>query len=305
MQDKIVNIRNFGIIAHSGAGKTSLAEAVLYLSKSTDRLGKVDDGTSILDFEPEEIKRRITINSAFHHYTWKKTNVTLVDTPGDDNFISDTLSSLQVVDGALVVVDAIDGVKVQTEKVWNMALNFNLPRIIFINKMDRERADFFNVLGQIESVLKARAVPLTIPWGAEESFKGCVHLLQQKAYIYTGGAGESKTEAVPAELQDSVEEWREKLIEHIAETDDALLEKYLDGRELTPEELSQGLRNGIIHGKFAVVLCGSAAKLTGIDLLLDTVNQLFPSPIDRGPKDGEDPKTKQKIQREPSTDAPL
>src|SRR5512135_611079 len=198
MSGKTANIRNLVLIGHSGCGKTSLAEALLFTAGATSRLGRVDDGSSVLDYEPEEIKRKITISSAFHHYQWKKHTVYLADTPGDDNFLADTRAALHVVDAAVLVVDAVDGVKVGTEKVWQTADHYQLPRLIFINKLDRERADFATVMKNIKDTLEVQAVPLQLPIGKEAGFKGVVDLISMKAYT---GSGKMEAGPVPADLQ--------------------------------------------------------------------------------------------------------
>ncbi len=187
MEKNLEKVRNLGLVAHSGAGKTSLGEAPLFITKTTDRLGRVDDGTSVLDFEPEEIKRTLTISTAFHHYDWKKHRVFFADTPGDDNFIADTFACLQVLDGLVLVVDAMDGVKVQTERVWHLADQYGIPRLIFINKLDRERADFPRPWTPFRPYSKPRPVPLTLPIGGGETLSGLVSLLDQKAYGYHDG----------------------------------------------------------------------------------------------------------------------
>ena len=187
MEKNLEKIRNIGLVAHSGAGKTSLGEALLFITKATDRLGRVDDGTSVLDFEAEEVKRNLTISTAFHHYEWKKHRVFFADTPGDDNFISDTFSCLQVLDGIILVVDAVDGVKVQTERVWQLANRYEIPCLIFINKLDRERSDFAKTLESIRKLLKAKALPLVLPLGGGETLSGVVSVLEQKAYAYSEG----------------------------------------------------------------------------------------------------------------------
>src|SRR5512136_1773273 len=187
MSGKTANIRNLVLIGHSGCGKTSLAEALLFTAGATSRLGKVDDGSSVFDYEPEEIKRKITISSAFHHYQWKKHTVYLADTPGDDNFLADSRAALHVGDGAVVVIDAVDGVKVGTEKVWQAADHYKLPRLIFINKLDRERADFAAVMKNIKNILEIQAVPLQLPIGKEAGFKGVVDLISLKAYTAAAG----------------------------------------------------------------------------------------------------------------------
>src|SRR3974377_1775639 len=206
MSGKTATIRNLAFIGHSGCGKTSLAEALLFSTGATNRLGKVDDGTSVLDFEPEELKRKITISSAFHHYSFKKHTVYLADTPGDDNFLADTRAVLHVTDAAIVVVDAVDGVKVGTEKVWHTANQYRLPRLVFVNKMDRERANYAQVLTGLKNILEAQVVPLQYPIGQEATFKGVVDLVAMKAY--TGGGSKMESGPVPDDLKDEVDEWR-------------------------------------------------------------------------------------------------
>ena len=306
MEKNLEKIRNIGLVAHSGAGKTSLGEALLFTAKATDRLGRVDDGTSVLDFEPEEVKRNLTISTAFHHYDWKKHRVFFADTPGDDNFISDTFSCLQVLDGLILIVDAVDGVKVQTERVWQLANRYEIPCLIFINKLDRERSDFAKTLDSIRKLLKAKALPLTLPIGGGETLRGVVSVLDQKAYTYSeGGNGLGKETVLPKELEEEVKSYRDNLIESIAETDDRLVEKYLDGQELTSEELVHGLRKAVLERNFVPVFCGSALKNIGVDLLLEAINANLPSPLDRGAQKGQDPKTKEEKLREPSVDAPF
>ncbi len=247
MSGKTANIRNLVLIGHSGCGKTSLAEALLFTAGATSRLGRVDDGSSVLDYEPEEIKRKITISSAFHHYQWKKHTVYLADTPGDDNFLADARAALHVGDGAVVVIDAVDGVKVGTEKVWQAADHYKLPRLIFINKLDRERADFAMVMKNVKDILEVQAVPLQLPIGKEASFKGVVDLISLKAYTAAAG-GKLEAGPIPDDLQDEVAELRGDLMNFAAESDDALIEKFLEEGELTPEEIYRGLKIGVLKG---------------------------------------------------------
>ncbi len=299
-------LRNAAVIGHGKAGKTTLAEAALFDGGTTDRLGRVDDGTSVLDFEPEEAKRSLSISSAFHHVEWDKNRVNLIDTPGDANFIIDTKNSLQVADGAVVVVDAISGVEVQTEKVWEYANQFQLPRIFFISKMDRERASFSEVLSDIQKVLSPKAIPLNLPIGAEDSFSGVVDVLAGKAHQYGSDlSGKFTTTDIPAGMRDEAQTAREKLIEVIAESDDALLEKYLDGQELSPEELAGGLRKGVLNRTIFPVLCGSGLKNIGVPQLLDAVIQCLPSPQDRGPVKGVHPVNKTEEIRKPEENEPF
>lgn len=305
MEKNLEKVRTIGLVAHSGAGKTSLGEAILFTTKTIDRLGKVDDGSSVLDFEPEELKRHLTINTAFHHYNWKKYKVFFADTPGDENFIADTFSCLQILDGLVVVVDAIDGVKVQTERIWQAAEQYGIPRLIFINKLDRERADFQKTLTSIQTILKIKTVPFTLPIGMGETLKGVVSLLNNKAFEYSGTHGEGKEIPIPAEMADEVQSYRENLLEHLAEGDDSLIEKFLEGQELSPEELALGLRKGVLQQTLFPVFCGSALKNMGTDLLLEAINNAMPSPLDRGSRSGQDPKTKTEKKKEPLIETPF
>jgi elongation factor G len=306
MNKAVENLRTLGIIAHGGAGKTSLAEAMLFTAGVTTRQGKTNDGTSILDYEPEEVARQITISSAFCSLNWRNAAITLVDTPGDFNFLADTRTSLHGVDGALVVIDAIDGVKVQTEKVWEFADEMSLPRLVFINKMDRERADFHKVVNDIRETLSDTAVPLYLPIGAAETFSGVVDVLELKAYqVEADGSGKVKEIPVPGAMKDLVEGAREQLIERIAEADDHLLERYLEGEELSTKELQSGLRSGCLAGAIVPIACGSALKNMGVQMLLDLMIQCLPSPPDRGDKAGVNPKDGKEEIRKPEPDAPV
>jgi elongation factor G len=306
MSKDIANLRTVGIISHGGAGKTSLAEAMIFNTGNTKRLGKVDDGTSILDYEAEEIARQITISSSFFSFVWKKSPITIIDTPGDFNFLADTQTCLSGADGALVVIDAIDGVKVQTEKVWKFADDLNLPRIITINKMDRERADFFKVVNEIKEIFGDKATPVHLPIGAAETFTGVIDLLRGKAYEFQDdGSGKIKETSVPDDMADLVESHREQIIERIAESDDALLEKYLEGEELTDRELLDGLRSGCIAGEVVPITCSSATKNMGTQAVLDLIVQCLPSPQERGGKTGINPKNKEEEMRKPEAGEPL
>ena len=306
MSKDIANLRTVGIISHGGAGKTSLAEAMIFNTGNTKRLGKVDDGTSILDYETEEIARQITISSSFFSFVWKKSPITIIDTPGDFNFLADTQTCLSGADGALVVIDAIDGVKVQTEKVWEFADDLNLPRIIAINKMDRERADFFKVFNEIKEIFGDKATPVHLPIGAAETFIGVVDLLKGKAYEFQNdGSGKVKETSVPDNMADLVQSYREQIIERIAESDDALLEKYLEGEELSDQELINGLRSGCIAGEVVPITCSSATKNMGTQMILDLIVQCLPSPQERGEKKGINPKNKEEEMRKPEAGEPL
>lgn len=304
MDESVKALRNIALVGHGGSGKTSLAEAVLFAGGATKRLGRVDDGNSVMDFEPEEVRRHISISSAFHQYTWKNHRVNIIDTPGDANFFSDTRSCLQGADAAIVLVEAIDGVKVQTEQAWEVLDQLEIPRVIFVNKMDRERADFWGTLKEVAETFKPKPVVVQIPVGAEENFKGVVDLISGKAYFYAKD-GKSSTGEIPAELEDQVASEREALVENIAETDDALLEKYLDGQPLSEEELVQGLRAGTVARAFVPVVCGSATQNIVIDLLMDCINACLPSPPDRGAKVGIVPATGETRELRPDHNEPF
>jgi len=303
MSEKVEGIRNIALVAHGGAGKTSLAEAMLFDAGVVNRLGRIEEGNTALDFEPEEIKRTSSISTGFHQLPWKKHTVTLMDTPGDQNFFSDTKTCLQAADAAVVVIDAVDGVKVQTEIGWEFLDDFKLPRAIFINKLDRERADFQRTFEDAKGMFQPKLIILQLPIGSEAGFKGVVDLITRKAYVYEDG--KSKASEIPADMKDSVEVEREALIENIAEADDALVERYLEGETLSEEDLKNALRKGNLAGTFVPVLCGSAARNVGIDLLMDFIVAAMPSPLDGGAKSGKDPATGTEIERAPDPKAPF
>ena len=306
MERKTEQLRNTALIAHVGSGKTSLAEAMLFDGKSTTRIGKVDDGSSNMDFEPEEIKRRITISTAIHHTTWKKHVINIIDTPGDDNFLSDTKSALQAADGIVVVIDATAGVKVGTQKVWGFANERSLPRIVFVNRMDRERADFKSVVESVSRTFDVKATPVFLPIGAEDRFTGLVDLIRMKAFVYSkDGSGKFEESAIPGDMEEEVAEWREKMIENIVEANDEMMEKYLEGKELTPQEIEGTFLQGIRSGAVIPVLCGSATLNIGVPHLMDLIVQGLPSPVERGAFSGVKPGTDQAIERKPSPDAPF
>ena len=306
MEKKVEQLRNAALIAHGGSGKTSLAEAMLFNGKATTRLCKVDDGTSNLDVEPEEIKRKSTLTTAFHHCSWKKHTINIIDTPGDDNFLSDAKFSLQAADGAVVLIDATAGVKVGTEKVWAFAEEQELPKIVFINRMDRERADFFQTLDALSQTFEIKATPIFIPIGEEDDFSGVVDLIKQKAYIYNkDGSGTFETTDIPEDLKDTADEWREMMIENVVEVDDDLMEKYLEGEELTDKEIEITLMQGIKSGQITPVLCGSAVLNIGVPQLMDLLVEGIPSPDERPARKGTVPETDEETQRAPAVDAPF
>ncbi|MCD6353426.1 MAG: elongation factor G [Proteobacteria bacterium] len=293
------DIRNIAITAHCGAGKTSLGEAFLFNGKVSDRLCRVDEGNSVLDYEPEEIKRKTTISSSFHHIKWNKKEINIIDTPGDTNFISDTFSSLTIVDGAILLVDAVAGVEIQTGMIWEAISEKKIPALLFVNKMDRERADFLNAIKNIEENLDVKPVVLQIPIGKEDDFKGVIDLISQKALLFSiDGSGSVTPAGIPDDLKDQASEYREKLVEAVAESEDELIEKYLEAGELSDDEINKGLRSGILNNTFTPVFCGSALLNIGIQPVLDLIADYFPSPQDRpslasiNPETGEEEKLK-------------
>jgi elongation factor G len=306
MKEDVARVRTFAIISHGGAGKTSVAEAMIFGAGATTRLGKVDEGSSVLDFEPEEIKRKATISSSVYSFTWKKQPFTLIDTPGDFNFIAETKTSMQGGDSVVVVADAVDGVRVQTEKVWEFANGFKQPKIVFINKMDRERADFAKTVQTVQSVFGNNCVPLQIPIGAAESFKGVVDILAGKAYVYGGDdSGRFEIKDMPQDLVSLADQYREAIVEHVAETSDELLEKYLESGELSAEEIKAALREAVMSSKLIPIACGSGMTNKGIQPLLDLIAECMPSPLDRGAVEGRALKGDSQVLREPDTAAPF
>ncbi|OGL14117.1 MAG: translation elongation factor G [Candidatus Rokubacteria bacterium RIFCSPLOWO2_12_FULL_71_22] len=303
MTIEIGKIRNVGVVGHGGVGKTSLVEALLFTAGALTRLGKVDDGTTTTDFDPDEIKRKISINTAVAYCDWKGHRVNLVDTPGYGDFIADARAGLRVVEAAVVVVDAVAGVQVQTEKVWKFASEFELPRVIVVNRLDRERADFYRTLESIGRRLKGRIVPLQIPVGEESGFRGYVDLGKMKAVVFANGKPDETD--IPGELGERAKEYREKLVEAAAETDDELLSRYLEAGSLDEPEMLRALRAGIAGGKIVPVLCAAASKNLGTLPLLDLIVHEFPSPADRGEVGGTDLKAQQAATRAPDPRAPV
>jgi elongation factor G len=302
MSDKL---RNIALVAHGGAGKTSLAEAMLFKAGVTTRQGRVEEGNTVMDYEPEELKRQTSISTSFAQATWKKHSITIIDTPGDQNFFTDTKLCMQAADAVVVVVDAVDGVKVQTEKAWEYAGVFNQAAAILINKLDRERADFQRALQDLgQSFETPKPIVIQLPIGEEADFKGVIDLVAMKAYIYDGSGKVAVTD-VPADMKDAAEAEREALIENVAEADDALIEKYLEGQKLSDDEIKATLRKGTIARNFVPVLCGSATKNIGIDILMDFITNCFPSPLDVAPRKGLNPADGSPVERKPESNAPF
>ncbi len=275
-------IRNVALVGHGGAGKTSLGEAMLFLSGATGRLGKVDDQTSTLDFEPEEHKRRASIATAFAWMEQEGHKINLLDTPGDQNFIFDSLNALHGADAAVVVVSAPDGVEVQTERMWHEAARLGLPRAVFINKMDRDRADAATCIQDLKDSFGIRPVPVQVPFGAEHGFRGVISLFQRKALIYDmDGSGRYTKTDIPKELVDATDAAWENLVEAVAETDEDLLEKYLDTFQLSLEETRAAFQKALKKGEIVPVLFGAAPNGVGALALLELITWAFPNPLER------------------------
>ena len=287
-------IKNVGIVAHGGAGKTSLTEAMLFNAGAVTRLGRVDDGSATTDFEAEEVKRKVSISTALAPCEWKDYKINVVDTPGYSDFVSEVKGALRAVDSAIVVLCAASGVEVETEKVWKYAAEQKVPRIAFINKMDRENADFDASVEAMKAAFGGSIVPLQLPIGSQESFSGIVDIVGMKAYVYKGGKG-TETE-IPADMSDAVELARLNMIEAAAEADDEVLAKYLEGVELTDEEIRAGLVRGISEGRFSPVFCGSATKNIGVADFMNAL-VLYAPTADKTVATGSKPKSEDAVTR--------
>ncbi len=299
-------LRNLGIVAHNSAGKTSLVEAMLFDTGMTKKLGKVSDGSSSMDFEEEEIKRGMTLGASLNHCVWNNYNLNIVDTPGVSNFLHDTRRCLRVLGGAVVIVSAISGVKSQTRKIWEWCDKFEVPRIAFVNKMDRERADFLKAVDDMEKSLGVRSAIVTMPIGAEENVRGTIDLVKMKARLYEfDETGTFKEVDIPADLLEEAQRLRLQLVETVAEADDALMEKYLEDEELSEAELLRGLREGTLTGVFTPVFCGSALANVGVRQLLDYIVACLPSPVDKGTQVGTVPDKDEVAERQPSEEEPF
>ena len=275
-------IRNVALVGHSGSGKTQLASAILSLSNMVNRFGKVDDGTTVTDYDEEEIARKHTLSAALAYAEWNKQKINLIDTPGIGNFLSDAHAGLQVADGALVVVDAVSGVMVQTEKVWSIGDDLKLPRLVVLNRLDRERASLERSLASLREACSRTVIPVQLPIGEERSFKGVVDLVTRKAYVFqTDESGKFSETAVPPAMEADVNAAREALIEMVAENDERLMEKFFEAGTLTDAELVAGLRSATMAGKLFPLVCTSALLNIGVPQLLDAIGACLPSPADR------------------------
>jgi elongation factor G len=282
-------LRNVALVGHSGAGKTQLASALLYDAGAVNRFGRVDEGTTVTDYDEEEITRKHTLSSSLAYAEWNKTKINFIDTPGMANFLSDARAALRVADAALVVVDAVAGVEVSTEKVWAAAEELETPRLIVLNRLDRERASLDRALASLRGVFGRAVIPVQLPIGEERSFRGVVDLVAMKAWTFaTDGSGKPSESPVPAELETRAQTARDALIEMVAEADDSLMEKFFDAGTLTQDELVSGLKRGVSAGRIFPVLCTSAAANVGMQPLLDAILSYVPSPAERPVKVGDD-----------------
>ncbi len=311
--DQLKYTRNIGIMAHIDAGKTTTSERILFYTGLTHKIGEVHDGAATMDWMEQEQERGITITSAatttFWKYAGEQYKINLIDTPGHVDFTVEVERSLRVLDGAVAAFCAVGGVEPQSETVWRQADKYNVPRIGYVNKMDRSGANFFEVVRQVKEVLGANPCPIEIPIGAEETFKGVVDLIKMKAVLWhdeTMGA-DYTFEEIPAGLVDEANAWRDKMLEKIAEFDDALMEKYFDDPStITEDEIRRAIRNATLKMEIVPMICGSSFKNKGVQYLLDSVCAYLPSPVDSGAVEGSSPDDPdQKESREPSSDAPM
>jgi elongation factor G len=275
-------IRNVAVVGHRGTGKTSLVEAMLFQAGKTNRLGTIDAGTTVSDWEEDEQRRSMSLAASLCHCDWQERKLNLVDTPGDSGFQADTVASLRVVEGALVVVSGVMGVEVNTARVWNRAAELELSRVVFVNMLDRERADFYRVLASMQEQLSDRCIAIQLPIGSEHELSGVVDLLHNCAYLDPSGAREGDPVAIPDELATTVEEYRTKLLDAVVETDEALMERYLGGEEIPAADIAAALKNAVTRDEIYPVACGVATKNLGTHALLDLIVEGVPSPAKKG-----------------------
>ncbi|MEA1937341.1 MAG: elongation factor G [Patescibacteria group bacterium] len=306
-QYPIEKIRNIGIIAHIDAGKTTMTERVLFYTGISHKIGETHDGEATMDWMEQEQERGITITSAATTCVWKEHQLNIIDTPGHVDFTAEVERSLRVLDGGVVVFDGVAGVESQSETVWHQADKYRVPRVCFINKIDRMGADFYKSFNSIRERLNKNAVAVQLPIGAEENFEGVIDLVSKKMYYFEGDHGEKVVEGkIPEEMKEKIEDWRSEMVERVVEHDDELMEKYLANEEISEEELKKGIRKATIENKIFPVLVGTALKNKGVQLVLDAVNDYLPSPVEVPAIKGINPKTEEEeIERKASDDEPL
>lgn len=299
-------IRNIAIVGHGGCGKTALVSALLFDMGAVNRLGRVEDGTTVTDFDPDELERKISLQVGLAFGEWKKSKLNLLDAPGYANFLAEAQAALRVADAALVTVDAVAGVEVQTEKMWGLAAELGAARLIVVNRMDRDRASFLRSLESLQRAFGRGVVPLAIPLGEEKGFVGVADLITGKADVYSDDlSGKFQAVELPAEVTEAAASWREKLVELVAESNEELLEAFFEKGTLPQEDLLRGLRQAVLAGKVFPVLPTSATRNVGLHPLLDALADLCPSPVDRGPVKGIDPTSKAEVERRPEATEPL
>lgn len=281
MSEEIKKARNIALAGHGGAGKTTLVEAILFNTKITNRFGKIEDGNTVMDFAPEEIRKQQSINTSFIKYQYNSHTITVLDTPGDQNFFSATKTCIPLADSIVFLIDGVDGPSAMTEEAAASALEYNLPGFVIVNKIDKERANYEDCIEACEKSLKKKLIPVCYPIGSGENLKGLINIVSNTAYEYDEN-GKSKKIDIPSDMADDIASVKEKFIEDIAELDDELIEKYLEGEEISQKEIKATFRNGILNAQFYPVVCCSAIKNKGIDIILDIINDYMPSPIDRG-----------------------
>jgi elongation factor G len=303
--DDPTKIRSLAIVGQGGTGKTAVADALLFAAGAASRIGRVEDGSSAFDTEPEEIRRKTSITGAIHHAAWKKHELNVIDTPGYSAFLHDTRNCLAAATGVVVVIGSTGGeMKVEIEKIWAWCEELGLPRIGFVTRLDRERASLEHALADL-ATLGAKPAVLQVPIGSEGEFRGVVDVLSGRAFLYQGDSGTFQEGPAPAELADTVAKAREHLVEAIAEANDPLLEKYLEGTELQPDELRAGLHDATRAGRLLPILCGSGARAIGLHPLLDAVVDLLPSAVELPAWKGDNPKTGEQIERAADPAAPF
>ncbi len=281
MSEEIKTMRNVALAGHGSAGKTTLAEAMLYKAGVTNRLGKVEEGNTVMDFQPEETKKQQSINTSFIKYTHNKHTITLMDTPGDQNFFSASKTCFPVADCMAFVIDGVGGPSAMTEDAAQSAIEYNLPGFVIINKLDRERADFTTAVAACNTALKKKIIPICYPIGTENDFKGFANIISGQAFVYDADGKPAKTD-IPADMTDDIDMAKEEFIENVAELDDDLLEKYLEGENISEEELKATFRKGVLDAQFYPAICASATKMIGVDTISDFITDYMPSPLDRG-----------------------
>jgi elongation factor G len=300
------NIRNIAVVGHGGSGKTSLVSAMLFDMGAVNRLGRVDEGTAVTDFDPDEVERKISLQTALAWGEWRKTKINILDAPGYANFLAEARAALRVADAAVVVVDAVAGVEVQTEKVWGYAAEYGIPRLVVVNRMDRDRASFARTLESLDRSFGRGIVPLVVPLGEEKGFVGVTDLLTEKADVYSDDqSGKFQAVEVPPELRDTEKTLRERLVEMVAETNEELMEEFFEKGTLPQEDLIKGLRQAVLAGRIFPAFQASSLRNVGVQPILDAIVDLLPSPVDRGEVKGTDPVSKGEASRKPAPDASL